>query len=88
MHNTDSFFGGYSVSEVLYARVACDNNTREVLHEKFACANNTREVCMQELHVQTKIKKCCMQEFHVHMPEHSKGTGSGQINSFLVEREC
>ena len=72
-------FGGYSVSEVLHARVACAKNTREVLHARFSCANNTREV----LHV-----ACCMQDFHVCMQQHSKGTRSGQIDSFLVEREC
>ena len=37
-------FGGYSVSEVLHAKVACAINTSEVLHARVACARNTREV--------------------------------------------
>ena len=56
----------------------------EVLNSKVACARNTREV----LHERTTLDKCFMQELHVRMQEHSKCTGLGHINSFLVEREC
>ena len=58
MHYTDSVVGGYSVSELLHAIVACANNTREVLHARVACAKNTREVLNARV-------ACCMKEFHV-----------------------
>ena len=56
--------------------------------QEFHVRTTLEKCCMQELHVQTTLEEFFMQEFHVRMQEHSKGTGSGQIDSFLVEGEC
>ena len=76
-------FGGYLVSKVFHAKVACVINTSEVLHARVACAKNNREV----LHVACKSWMSHERGTCAHARKF-QGTRLGPIDSFLVEKEC
>ena len=76
-------FRGYLVTEVLHTKFSCVRTTSEVLHARVAYVRNTREV----LHVACKSFMSHARGAHAHAWTF-QGTGSGPIDSFLVEREC